>query len=145
MSGLESRRKVARCWSDWFRAWSAVDPAAALPLAACGRRFALPRRRRFESDLIHHAFELSSTDQDRAAALILERPELDIEKITSQTVISELTRIYLSDVQDVETRLALEASAVVRRMNHPMLTYMFPDADANALFGQQVLLAVHSI
>jgi hypothetical protein len=69
-----------------------------------------------------------------AAATVLERPDIDLGKITSQTVVAELTRTYLSDVQDAETRFAVEASAVVRRMNQPLLQFMFPNMDSRAVF-----------
>ena len=69
-----------------------------------------------------------------AAASVLERPELDLEKITSQTVVAQLTKTYIDDVQDAETRLAVEASAVVRRMTISLLRYMIPQADTESVF-----------
>jgi hypothetical protein len=70
-----------------------------------------------------------------AAATILERPDLDLQKIASQTVIAELTKTYISDVQDLETRYALEAFSVVRRMNNSLLKYMLPSLDSNAIYA----------
>ena len=69
-----------------------------------------------------------------AAATVLERPEIDLGKIASQTVVAELTRIYLSDVQDAETRFAVEATATVRRMNQPLLRYMFPNMESAVVY-----------
>ncbi|MBT3272949.1 MAG: hypothetical protein HN368_07335 [Spirochaetales bacterium] len=69
-----------------------------------------------------------------AAASVLERPELDLEKITSQTVVAQLTKTYIDDVQDAESRLAVEASAVVRRMTISLLRYMIPQVDTESVF-----------
>ena len=37
-----------------------------------------------------------------SVASVLERPELDLEKVTSQTVVALLTETYIADVQDAE-------------------------------------------
>jgi hypothetical protein len=71
-----------------------------------------------------------------SAAAVLERPDLDIEAIASQSVITELTRTYISDIKDPEIRFALEASSVVRRMTASLLKYVLPSVDANSIFPE---------
>jgi hypothetical protein len=70
-----------------------------------------------------------------AAAAVLERPELDLEKITSQTVITELTKTWISDVRDPATRSALEGFSVVRRLNNSLLKFILPSIDSDAVYS----------
>ena len=44
-----------------------------------------------------------------------------------QRVIEELSRLYLADIKDLQTRRALEAASVVRRVTVPLLGCMLPD------------------
>jgi hypothetical protein len=62
-----------------------------------------------------------------AAAEIAERPDLSLEEAATQPLIGELTRLYLSDVQDPVTREALDAASVVRRTTQSLLRAMLPD------------------
>jgi hypothetical protein len=45
-----------------------------------------------------------------------------------QRIIEELSRLYISDVTDPQTRRVLEAASVVRRATVPLLGAMLPDA-----------------
>lgn len=44
-----------------------------------------------------------------------------------QRVIEELSRLYVADITDLQTRRALEAASVVRRVTVPLLAEMLPD------------------
>ena len=58
-------------------------------------------------------------------------------------MITELTKTLISDVQDPDTRSALEASSVVRRMNNSLLKFMLPSVDSDATYARlQELLFV---
>lgn len=45
-----------------------------------------------------------------------------------QRIVEELSRLYVSDVTDLQTRRALEAASVVRRVTVPLLSALLPDA-----------------
>ena len=61
-----------------------------------------------------------------AAAAVRTRPDVELEDITLQAVLEELTGLYL-DVLDAPTRAALDAASVVRRITLPLLEAMLPD------------------
>jgi hypothetical protein len=61
------------------------------------------------------------------ASAIRERPDLQIEDAALQRVIEALATIYL-DQLDPQTRQALDAAAVVRRMTRPLYRAILPDA-----------------
>ena len=61
-----------------------------------------------------------------AAAAVAERPDLSLEEAATQPLIEELTRLYLTDVQDPVTREALDAASVVRRTTQSLLRAMLP-------------------
>jgi hypothetical protein len=63
-----------------------------------------------------------------AAAAVTERPDLRFREIASQHVIGELTRLYLDDVPDDQTRQALIAASVLRRTTRSLLGAMLPEA-----------------
>jgi Transcriptional regulatory protein, C terminal/AAA ATPase domain len=44
-----------------------------------------------------------------------------------QRVVDELSRLYVADIGDLQTRRALEAASVVRRVTVPLLGHMLPD------------------
>lgn len=44
-----------------------------------------------------------------------------------QRIIEELSRLYVSDIEDLRTRRALQAASVVRRATVPLLAAMLPD------------------
>jgi hypothetical protein len=49
-----------------------------------------------------------------------------------QRIIEELSRLYVADITDLQTRRALEAASVVRRVNVPLLAAMLPDLSPQA-------------
>jgi hypothetical protein len=44
-----------------------------------------------------------------------------------QRIIEELSRLFVADITDLQTRRALEAASVVRRVTVPLLAAMLPD------------------
>jgi hypothetical protein len=62
-----------------------------------------------------------------AAAAVVERPDMRFREIASQHVIAELTRLYLDDVPDDQTRQALIAASVLRRATRSLLGAMLPE------------------
>jgi hypothetical protein len=66
-----------------------------------------------------------------ASAGVAEHPQLLLEDAAMTRVVDELARCYLSDVGDVPTRRALEASSVVRRATGPVLSAMLPGTDGD--------------
>lgn len=54
------------------------------------------------------------------------RPDLSLEDAATQSVVAELTRLYLEDVRDPVTREALDAASVVRRTTQSLLRVMVP-------------------
>lgn len=71
-----------------------------------------------------------------AAATIVERPNLNLKEVESQLVVNELTQLYLADVPDPTTRVALEAASVVRRTTHSLLGAMLPDIAPNDAYDR---------
>lgn len=61
-----------------------------------------------------------------AAAGVGERPDLSLEDAATQSVVAELTRLYLAEVRDPVTREALDAASVVRRTTQSLLRVMVP-------------------
>lgn len=62
-----------------------------------------------------------------AAVVAAERPDLGIDDLAAQTVVHELSRLFLVDVRDPITREALEAVSVVRRTTSSLLAVLVPD------------------
>lgn len=62
-----------------------------------------------------------------AASVYQERPSLALAEAPLQQALDELTRMFLADVRDVETRQALEGAAVVRRITVSLLKALFPE------------------
>jgi hypothetical protein len=75
-----------------------------------------------------------------ASAAARERPDVGLEDAATSRVVTELTRMYLEDVPDPLTRRALEAASVVRRVTHPLLGAMVPDAPAQDAFDRLLTL-----
>ncbi len=61
-----------------------------------------------------------------AASAALERPSLDMQDVAEHKVIQELSRLFLVDVADAQTREALEAASVARRITQSLLGAMLP-------------------
>jgi hypothetical protein len=62
-----------------------------------------------------------------AAIAVAGRPDLSLEEAATQPLIGELTRLYLTDVDDQVTRDALDAASVVRRTTQSLLRAMLPE------------------
>lgn len=62
-----------------------------------------------------------------AASAALERPSLDLQDLAEHKIIQELSRLFLVDVADAETREALEAASVARRITQSLLGAMLPE------------------
>jgi hypothetical protein len=75
-----------------------------------------------------------------AAAAVVERPDMRFREIASQHVIAELTRLYLDDVPDDQTRQALIAASVLRRTTRSLLGSMLPDAAPQDSYDRLVRL-----
>ena len=74
-----------------------------------------------------------------AAAGISEHPELSLDSAAVTRVVSELTRVFLEDVDDPVTRAALEAGSVVRRITGPLLRAMLGDRnDPDDVLGRLI-------
>lgn len=56
------------------------------------------------------------------------RPEVDFEGLAAHAVVQQLTRLYLADVTDRNTRFAIEAASVVRRTTRSLLSAMLPES-----------------
>src|SRR4029434_8910649 len=63
-----------------------------------------------------------------AAATLSERPDRSLEGEAIPMVVASLARMYLADVDDPITRVALNAAASVRRVTRSLLRAMLPDA-----------------
>jgi AAA ATPase domain len=62
------------------------------------------------------------------ASILARGAGVDLERVAQQRVLTELSRIYVSDIADERTRQVLEAASVVRRITSPLLHAMLPDA-----------------
>ena len=70
-----------------------------------------------------------------AASALAERPGMRLEAVTVQTIVEELTDLYLG-VLDARTRLALDAASVVRRTTLSLLGAMLPDSAPQDAFDR---------
>ena len=71
-----------------------------------------------------------------AAAAAAERPDLAAEDVAGPRLLDELTRLYVSDIQDPTTRRALEAAAVVRRTTTSLIASLLPDVAPEDAFDR---------
>jgi len=55
------------------------------------------------------------------ASILARGAGVDLERVAQQRVLTELSRIYVSDIADERTRQVLEAASVVRRITGPLL------------------------
>jgi hypothetical protein len=65
-----------------------------------------------------------------AAATLADQPERLLDQVAAHEVTDQLARLYLADVPDPDTRTALEAACVVRRVTRSVLGAMAPGAPA---------------
>jgi hypothetical protein len=66
-----------------------------------------------------------------AAATLADQPERMLDQVAAHEVTDQLARLYLADVADPDTRTALEAACVVRRVTRSVLRAMAPGAPAD--------------
>lgn len=76
-----------------------------------------------------------------AASAALERPSLDLQDIAEHKIIQELSRLFLMDVADEDTRVALEAASVARRITQSLLRAMLPDIPTQGIYKKLSALA----
>ncbi len=74
-----------------------------------------------------------------AASALQNRPDVNIEAVTLQAIVAELTELYL-DGLDPMTRQALDAAAMVRRPTVSLLAAMLPDAAPQDAFDRLLRL-----
>ncbi len=75
-----------------------------------------------------------------AAAAVVERPEMRFREVASQHVIAELTRLYLEDVPNDQTRQILIAASVLRRVTRSLIGAMLPEAAPQDSYDRLVRL-----
>lgn len=63
-----------------------------------------------------------------AAATLADQPERMLDDVAAHGVTDQLARLYLADVPDPDTRTALEAACIVRRVTRSVLNAMAPGA-----------------
>ncbi|MCW2777668.1 MAG: response regulator receiver protein [Frankiales bacterium] len=71
-----------------------------------------------------------------AASAAVERPDLDLDEAATQSVVAELTRLFVSDVRDAVTREALDVASVVRRTTLSLLRTTMPDHAPEETFAR---------
>jgi hypothetical protein len=76
-----------------------------------------------------------------AASVLAGQPDLELPDATLHRVMSELTPIYLAEVEDERTRRLLEGASVVRRVTAPVLASMFDDSDQEEAYHRLERLA----
>jgi hypothetical protein len=76
-----------------------------------------------------------------AALTVKEGPALPVEDVTLGRLVEEYALAYLDEL-DEDTRLALEAAGVVRRVTRPLLAAMLPDHDPRRLLERLRALPV---
>lgn len=75
-----------------------------------------------------------------AAVVAAERPDLGISDLAAQTVVDELSRLFLADVRDPISREALEAVSVIRRTTASLLEVLVPDVPPQDVIDRLRLL-----
>jgi hypothetical protein len=76
-----------------------------------------------------------------AASAASERPGLDLQDVAEHKVIQELARLFMDDVADPTTRMALEAASVVRRMTRSLIGAMLPGVSIQETYDKLSALA----
>ena len=76
-----------------------------------------------------------------AASAALESPSLDLSDLAEHKIIQELSRVFLVNIADSETREALEAASVARRITQSLLGAMLPHAPTQELYDKLNALA----
>ena len=90
---------------------------------------------RADADRINHLARGHPLSLRLAASALAERPYVSLEAVTINTIVAELTELYLA-VLDPMTRQALDAASVVRRTTVSLLAAMLPDAAPQDAFDR---------
>ena len=110
-------------WKGLFKAirLDSLDQRSALEFLS---RAGVPAEQAKHLEGICHGLPLALT---LAASLQSSDGASTLNTSVGQRIIEELSRLYLADITDVQTRRALEAASVVRRVTVPLLAAMLPD------------------
>ena len=90
---------------------------------------------REDAERINHLARGHPLSLQLAASALTARPEITLEAVTVQTIVDELTELYL-DGLDPSTRRALDAASVVRRPTLSLLAAMLPEAAPQDAFDR---------
>ena len=110
-------------WRGLFKALrlDSLDQHSSLEFLA---RAGVPLQEAKQLDSICHGHPLALT---LAASLRSSEATASLRAAVGQRVVDELSRLYVADIADHQTRRALEAASVVRRVTVPLLACMLPD------------------
>ena len=110
-------------WSGLFKAirLDSLDQRSALEFLA---RAGVPSDQAKHLERICHGLPLALT---LAASLQSSDGASTLNTSVGQRIIEELSRLYLADITHAQTRRALEAASVVRRITVPLLAALLPD------------------
>ena len=125
-------------WAGLFQSAvvDALPPPAALDLLAQAG-IPLESARRINAVASGHPLALTL-----AAAAARERPDLSLAATELDSVLEQLSRDYLAQVDDPLAQRALAACSVVRRITVPLLRALLPEVDAEAAHARLRSLAV---
>ena len=110
-------------WSGLFKAirLDSLDQRSALEFLS---RAGVPPEEAKRLEGICHGLPLALT---LAASLQRSDGASTLNTDVGQRIVEELSRLYLADITHLQTRRALEAASVVRRITVPLLAAMLPD------------------
>jgi hypothetical protein len=111
-------------WHGLFQAvqLDRLDPRSAVEYLT---RAGLPPEDARQLETICHGHPLALT---LAASLRHSEGAIALGASVGQRIVEELSRLYVSDITDPQSRRALEAASVARRVTVPLLGAMLPDA-----------------
>lgn len=111
-------------WHGLFRALhlDSLDSRSALEYLS---RAGVPPEEAKRLEGICHGHPLALT---LAASLQGSEQTMALSAGVGQRIIEELSRLYVSDITDAQTRRALEAASVVRRVTVPLLSALLPES-----------------
>jgi Transcriptional regulatory protein, C terminal/AAA ATPase domain len=110
-------------WHGLFKAveLGSLDQRSALELLS---RAGVPPEEARHLEGICHGHPLALT---LAASLQVNEVTSALSPEVGRRIVEELSRLYVADIRDLQTRRALEAASVVRRVTVPLLAAMLPD------------------
>jgi DNA-binding response OmpR family regulator len=128
-------------WAGLFQSavLETLPPPAALDLLA-QTGIPLESARRINAVARGHPLALTL-----AAAAARERPDLSLAATELDSVLQQLSRDYLAQVEDPLAQRALAACSVVRRITVPLLNALLPEVDAEAADARLRSLAVVAV